>query len=140
MSKKFGLEIKELNKEKIKLLRTTRESEINLTVEKAKKMEFKINTGIEFFNHMLEHVVWRSGWNIFLEYKTTQFNLTHVIWEDVGIVFGRAVRELMLKNMGKGVEGKGDAVNCLEIEPILKHISGSILTSSSTLAKPKAFL
>lgn len=114
MSKKLGLAIKELNKDFIQLLRKTRESEIDLTLEKSEKLEFKINSGIEFLNHMLEHVVWRSGWNIFLEYKTTQFSLSHVIWEDVGIVLGRAVRELMLQNMEEGVEGKGDAVNCID--------------------------
>lgn len=110
----LGYNIKSQSADEATLSRKTRESEIECKVEKSDQINFKFQTGIAFLDHMLEHIVWRSGFNIDLKYTTTQFNLTHVVWEDIGLVVGTAFRILVEKNLKNGIETKGDAINCLD--------------------------
>lgn len=72
----------------------------------------KINTPIPFLNHMIEHIVWRGGFNIEVSVKLDKFLLTHVICEDLGIALGKAVAEYV-KNTD-GVRGYGDAIGIID--------------------------
>lgn len=72
----------------------------------------KINTPIPFLNHMIEHIVWRGGFNIEVSVKLDKFLLTHVICEDLGIALGKAVAEYV-KNTD-GVKGYGDAIGIID--------------------------
>mgnify|MGYP002725669857 CR=1 FL=1 len=110
----LGYNIKSQSADEVSLSRTTRESKIECRVKKSDQIDFKFETSIAFLDHMLEHIVWRSGFNIDLNYETTQFNLTHVTWEDVGLVVGNAFRILVEENLESGIETKGDAINCLD--------------------------
>ncbi|PIZ71446.1 hypothetical protein COY07_04905 [Candidatus Peregrinibacteria bacterium CG_4_10_14_0_2_um_filter_43_11] len=110
----LGLNITSQGSDCVELSRTTRESKIDLKVEKSDQLDFKFQTGIAFLDHMLEHIVWRSGFNITLDYQTQQFNLTHVVWEDVGLVMGTAFRILVEQNLPSGIEAKGDSMSCLD--------------------------
>lgn len=114
MKKSLGLTVQLATAKSVRLSRLTRESKINLKVEKSGRIQFKFKTGIAFLDHMLEHLVWRSGFNIDVSYVTTQFNLTHVVWEDIGIVLGTAFKLILEKNLSQGVECKGDSVSCLD--------------------------
>lgn len=98
----------------ITLERITRESVVRITIEDAKRRDFALNTGIDFFNHMLEHIAWRACINIDAEYRNTQFRLTHVITEDVGIVLGMAFSELLEQRMESGVNGSGSGIACID--------------------------
>ncbi|MDO8648768.1 MAG: hypothetical protein Q7R81_03210 [Candidatus Peregrinibacteria bacterium] len=94
----------------ISLTRRTRESAITVTVEDAAPRAFRLDTSIAFFNHMLETIAWRACLNIDASYENTQFRLTHVIAEDVGIVLGMAFAKLIEVRMEIGVNGAGSGI------------------------------
>ena len=94
----------------VSLERRTRESVITATVEDTPRRDFQLNTGIDFFNHMIETIAWRACLNIDVSYENTQFRLTHVIAEDVGIVLGMAFAKLVELRMEKGVNGAGSGI------------------------------
>ncbi|MDP7454909.1 MAG: hypothetical protein QF809_05220 [Candidatus Peribacteraceae bacterium] len=97
----------EENPAKVSLERLTRESKIVATIEDAPRREFNLNTEIAFLDHMLETIAWRSCLNIDATYENTQFRLTHVIAEDVGIVIGTAFARIIEQRMQEGVNGAG---------------------------------
>ncbi|MBE7039820.1 MAG: hypothetical protein E7398_03735 [Ruminococcaceae bacterium] len=74
----------------------------------------KINTPFPFFSHMLEHIAWRSGVNIEVSIELDKFFLKHVVYEDLGITFGKAIREYILRNKKNGVVGFGDAIGIID--------------------------
>jgi imidazoleglycerol-phosphate dehydratase len=94
----------------VSLERRTRESVVSITVEDGSRRDFKLSTGIDFFNHMLETVAWRACLNIDAQYENTQFRLTHVITEDTGIVLGMAFAKLIELKSEKGVNGAGSGI------------------------------
>ncbi|MBI3618971.1 hypothetical protein HY213_02970 [Candidatus Peregrinibacteria bacterium] len=94
----------------ISLERRTRESVVKVAIEDASRRAFRIDTGIAFFNHMLETIAWRACLNLDARYENTQFRLTHVITEDTGIVLGMAFAKLLEKRMIAGVSGAGSGI------------------------------
>lgn len=72
----------------------------------------KINTGITFLDHMIEHIAWRGGFNIEVSVKLDKFALTHVVCEDLGIAFGKAVKEYVSRT--DGAMGYGDAIGMID--------------------------
>jgi len=94
--------------------RKTTESEIvvKLTLgELSPDYRAKINTPIMFLNHMLEHIAYRSGVNLDISVTLDKFDLTHVVAEDVGMTFGKAVLDLVNANVPTGY---GDAVGIID--------------------------
>lgn len=72
------------------LERKTKETEIKLTINLDGKGEYEIETGVGFFNHMLELFTHHSG--IDLQFKAkgdTHVDYHHLV-EDVGILLGKA--------------------------------------------------
>lgn len=101
--------------EKIKVVRKTTESEMEVILDfSSVKPDYrdKINTPLPFLNHMIEHIVWRGGFNAEVSCKTAQFTLTHVICEDLGIAFGKACAEYIRRS--EGVHGFGDAIGIID--------------------------
>lgn len=99
----------------VKVTRKTTESEMTVLLDFSPvKSDYrkKINTPIPFLNHMIEHIAWRGGFNIEVLVKLDEFLLTHVICEDLGIAFGKAVAEYI--NKTDGVMGYGDAVGIID--------------------------
>ena len=99
----------------VKVTRKTTESEMTVLLDFSPvKSDYrkKINTPIPFLNHMIEHIAWRGGFNIEVSVKLDEFLLTHVICEDLGIAFGKAVAEYI--NKTDGVMGYGDAVGIID--------------------------
>lgn len=102
---------------KIKASRRTTESQIEVVADfGGVSAEYRkdINTGIDFLNHMIEHIAWRGEVNIKIDVKLDKFLLTHVICEDLGMTFGRAVAEYVSKSRAYGVMGFGDAVGIID--------------------------
>lgn len=101
--------------EQIKVTRKTTESEMTVTFDfsplKPNYRE-KINTGITFLDHMIEHIAWRGGFNIEINVKLDKFALSHVVCEDLGIAFGKAVKEYVSRT--DGVMGYGDAIGMID--------------------------
>lgn len=108
MKNKLGITFNEISESRVSLIRTTLESRIDLTVEEAKRRDYKIQTGIKFFNHMLTGIASRACLNLDVSYQsTTAEPLDHAIVEDVGLTFGRAMREMLDARQEKGVNQRG---------------------------------
>ena len=103
----FGINVTNSTDQKVSITRTTRESKISVTIEDSPRRDFQLDTGIDFFNHMIESIAWQSCLNIDAKYANTQFRLTHVITEDTGIVMGMAFAELVKNRLPQGVNGAG---------------------------------
>ena len=99
----------------IKVTRKTTESQMSVTLDFSPlKPDYrdKINTGITFLNHMIEHIAWRGGFNIDIDVKLDKFTLSHVICEDLGIALGKAAREYIMTT--DGAQCYGDAVGIID--------------------------
>lgn len=75
--------------------RITKETEISLALEVNGSGESKIETGIGFFDHMLEALSRHSGMDIKLTCKGDIHVDFHHSVEDVGIVLGQALHEVL---------------------------------------------
>ncbi len=107
---KLGITINEILAKKVSITRTTLESRIDIVVEETKRRPYKIKTTNKFFNHMLTGLASRACLNIDVSYTPTESEtLDHVIAEDVGLTFGRAIRELLDKKQEAGVNQAGSA-------------------------------
>ena len=139
----LGIKVVKATGEKVTVERKTRESEIVCTIDSGKRREFKIDTGLQFLNHMIETVAWRLCMNIDLIFKAENFKLTHVIAEDSGLVLGRALGEMLEKRAEKGVNGasrsiidEAGAIAAISVEgrPMFS-IEGSIDVRTATLVE-----
>ncbi len=112
-------------KNKITVTRKTTESFIRVSIEKgALKPDYRkqIKTPLPFLNHMIEHIAWRAALNIEIEMNLPDFQLTHLVTEDVSMTLGRAVGEFVKLNnpsgygFGTGIidEAKAEAVISFE--------------------------
>ena len=119
----LGITVLESTEKRISIRRLTRESEIVVTLDDSPRRDFQLDTGIDFFNHMIEHIAWRSCLNIDVQYTNTQFRLTHVITEDTGIVMGMAFAELIKNKMASGVEGAGSGILGIDEAMALSNVS-----------------
>ena len=107
-NQKLGLSINEVSETKVSLTRATLESQINVTIEDCRRRDYKIQTGIKFFNHMLTGIALRACLNFDINYKATIVEpLDHVIVEDTGLTLGRAIREMLDARKEKGVNQRG---------------------------------
>lgn len=101
----------------ISVTRKTTESEMVLSLTPPPlEMSYreKINTPIIFLNHMIEHIAWRSGFNIETKVKLDKFYLTHVVCEDLGIALGRAVAEYISRHIDDGINSYGVGVGIID--------------------------
>jgi len=101
----------------IKIIRKSTESVMEITIAPGPvKPDYrkKINTPIPFLNHMIEHIVWRSGLNIEAKTELSNFNLSHLICEDLGITLGKALAEYVKENTSCGMYGFGDGIGIID--------------------------
>ena len=115
---------------KITVTRKTTESAIQVAIEKGElRPDYRkqIRTPLPFLNHMIEHIAWRAGLNIDITLQLDEFELTHLVCEDVAMTLGRAVGELLKRNpvagYGYGVgiidEAEAEAVISFEDRALL---------------------
>ena len=83
----------------------------------------QINTPLAFLNHMIEHIVWRSGVGLAVEVKLDRFELAHLVCEDVAVTIGKAVLEHVTDGRGRGVTGYGDGVGIIDEARVTAAIS-----------------
>lgn len=92
-------------KNKVTATRKTTESEVKVVIEKgALKADYRkhIKTPLPFLNHMIEHIAWRAALNIDIELDMPDFQLIHLVTEDVSMTLGKAVGELVRQNHSSG--------------------------------------
>lgn len=75
--------------------RTTKETDITLTLNIDGEGNTKINTGIGFFDHMLTHIGKHSLCDLTVEAKGDLEVDCHHTVEDVGIVLGQAIKQAL---------------------------------------------
>ncbi|MBE7022640.1 MAG: hypothetical protein E7414_05450 [Ruminococcaceae bacterium] len=73
-----------------------------------------IKTHAPFFSHMLEHIAWRSGITVETDFSLDEYNLNHVIYEDLGITLGKALRAFVWENREAGAAGYGDGIGIID--------------------------
>jgi len=96
------------------VLRRTRETEIACRVEAGPRREWRISTGMDFLDHMIEILAFYSGLNIDLEVRSGR-RLQHTMAEDAGITLGRAIRAMALKRVEEhGIMGFGFSQGILD--------------------------
>lgn len=103
--------------DKITVTRTSTESKMEVSLDfspLASDYRTKIKTPITFLNHMIEHVAWRSGINIETSITLDEFALSHVVCEDLGIAFGKAVLECVKRSTPEGIKGYADAYGIID--------------------------
>jgi imidazoleglycerol-phosphate dehydratase len=75
--------------------RTTKETTVDLTLEVDGTGTASATTGIPFFDHMLEQLGKHGGFDLHIEAKgDLEVDLHHTV-EDVGIVFGAALKDAL---------------------------------------------
>lgn len=115
---------------KVTAVRRTTESVVTVAIEKgavADDYRSKIRTPLPFLNHMIEHIVWRSGLNIDINIDMPDFQLIHLVTEDVSMTLGKAVGEFVRVNCPSGYgfafgiidEAKASAVISFEDRALL---------------------
>lgn len=72
----------------------------------------KIKTPLPFLNHMIEQTVWRSGFNIETEVALSDFQLAHLVTEDLGQAVGKAFAAYLEKT--DGTVGFGDGFGMID--------------------------
>ena len=101
-------------KNNITVTRKTTESEIRVKISAGKIAEDyrkKICTPLPFLNHMIEHIVWRSGLNIEINMTLDEFDLSHVVCEDAGMTIGKAINKYVCENCPTGF---GDTIGIID--------------------------
>lgn len=92
-------------KNKVTVSRKTTETQITVRIEKgqlAPDYRSKIRTPLAFLNHMIEHIAYRAALNIDINMSFDEFELTHLVCEDVGMTLGKAVGEYVRINVPAG--------------------------------------
>ncbi len=115
----------------VTVTRKTTETNITVEIEKGElKPDYRryIKTPLPFLNHMIEHIAWRGSLNISVDMKFDEFELCHLVCEDVGMTLGKAVGEFVRLNVPSGYgfaaglidEARADAVISFEDRSLFK--------------------
>lgn len=101
----------------VTVTRTTTESNMKVACDfkgLAADYRKKINTPYPFLNHMIEHIAYRAGITVETDVSLNTFVLSHVVFEDLGIAFGKALKTYVSENASSGVTGFGDGVGIID--------------------------
>lgn len=80
--------------------RQTRETSIELQLNVDGKKNVAINTGLKFFDHMLEQLAFHAGWDLQLQANGDIDVDDHHLIEDVAIILGDALNEIRQTRSG----------------------------------------
>ena len=85
---------------RVNMQRKTSETDINLTLDLDGKGQIQVETGIGFFDHMLEQLAFWAGWDLKLACQGDLQVDTHHTVEDVALTLGEAYLQAR-KNQGE---------------------------------------
>lgn len=85
---------------KAQINRETNETKIKLSVDLNGTGKSNINTGVGFFNHMLQQLAFHSGIEVEIEALGDLDVCDHHLVEDVGIALGKALAEALGNKLG----------------------------------------
>ena len=99
----------------IQVTRKTSESEMTVRLSEgpvAQDYRSKIKTPLPFLSHMIEQLVWRSGFNVETIVSLSDFQLAHLVTEDLGQAVGKAFGAYLKKT--DGAPGFGDGFGIID--------------------------
>ena len=115
-------------------LRETKETKINVNLNIDGNGNYKINTGIKFFDHMLEQLAHHAGFDLEIEVTSHDKDNHHVV-EDVAITLGQAFLEALGDK--KGITRYGEKILPMDEALVLSvvDISGRIFSKTDVVVK-----
>ena len=123
-------------KNKVTATRKTTESSVKVIIEKgalASDYRSKIRTPLPFLNHMVEHIAWRAGLNIDIELDIPDFQLVHLVTEDVSMTLGKAVGEFVRVNHPSGYGFGVGIIDEARASAVISFEDRSLLDFSSAI-------
>lgn len=110
----LGVKVIRSGVDEAEVLRGTRETEVRCRIDSRSKRRWRISTGINFLDHMLEILAFYSGFNLDVEVKASR-RLLHTVIEDVGITLGKAFHVLASERVkAYGIRGFGFSQGILD--------------------------
>lgn len=115
-------------------LRETKETKINVNLNIDGNGNYKINTGIKFFDHMLEQLAHHAGFDLDIEVTSHDKDNHHVV-EDVAITLGQAFLEALGDK--KGITRYGEKILPMDEALVLSvvDISGRVFSKTDVVVK-----
>lgn len=115
-------------------LRETAETKINVELNIDGSGNYNINTGIKFFDHMLEQLAHHAGFDLNIEVTSHDKDNHHVV-EDVAITLGQALNEALGNK--KGITRYGEKILPMDEALVLSvvDISGRIFSKTDVTVK-----
>lgn len=95
----LGVRVEERTPVKAVVERRTKETTVRVVVEDGPRRDWRIDTGSQFLNHMIEMLAFYSGLNIDASVEFTGFRLMHTAAEDLGLTMGAALRAIMAERI-----------------------------------------
>lgn len=122
----LGLAWEEVGPQRIRVRRTTLESDIVVLLGRGKRepdLKQHIDTGLHFLNHMVETIAWRGRFNLHVRYTTPGYALMHVVAEDVGMTVGHAFARMIHESLSGGIEGSASTIGVIDEAQTLVALS-----------------
>lgn len=115
-------------------LRETAETKINVELNIDGSGIYKINTGIKFFDHMLEQLAHHASFDLNIEVTSHDKDNHHVV-EDVAITLGQALLEALGDK--KGITRYGEKILPMDEALVLSvvDISGRVFSKTDVTVK-----
>ncbi len=115
-------------------VRKTAETEIQVDINLDGNGKYKINTGIKFFNHMLEQFACHSGFDIDINVNSLDKDNHHIV-EDVAITLGEAFIDALGDK--KGITRYGEKILPMDEALVLSvvDISGRVFSKTDVLLR-----
>lgn len=115
-------------------LRETKETKINVNLNIDGNGNYKINTGIKFFDHMLEQLAHHAGFDLEIEVTSHDKDNHHIV-EDVAITLGQAFLEALGDK--KGITRYGEKILPMDEALVLSvvDISGRVFSKTDVVVK-----
>jgi imidazoleglycerol-phosphate dehydratase len=118
---------------KARVLRQTKETQIELTLNLDGKGKVSVNTGVGFFDHMLDHIGRHGLFDMTLKARGDLHVDDHHTVEDVGICLGQAIAEAVGEK--KGIRRYGFSL--LPMEESLAQVAVDLSGRAATVYKAK---